>query len=238
MYFKNAIPNHREILNSIDSISNGIITEWMPWGNKYSTSLEQKQSHSEIYGVGKTIYDPIFDRENVFTDTHWIYNSIHKSVEHCSEIYKKMFLIGDDNPRLVSTGYVIGKYDIGTSRGLHSDCPYDDMEHSYVIYLNDDYEGGEIDFPELKIHFKPEAGSIIMFKSNDVDNIHQASPVTKGSKYIIPHFWRMGPSQGFLPYGLDFNSFVDYVSDENNLIHDFDNLKIVDERKKEFENKS
>ena len=55
---------------------------------------------------------------------------------------------------------------------------------SAICYLNDDYEGGEIEFPLHKIKIKPEAGMLILFPSNFAYQ-HIAHPVTSGSKYAI-----------------------------------------------------
>jgi hypothetical protein len=111
------------------------------------------------------------------------------------------------------------------SRGLHTDCPYDDLEHSFVIYYNDDYSDGYLYFPNYNLQIKPESGSIIMFKSSDLDNEHEAVP-NIGFKYITPHFWRMGPSQGFVPWG-----FKDVKLPED-ITNDFYNLETVERNKK------
>lgn len=233
-YFKNAIPRHAEIITVLEENENDLVTPWIPWGNKYAESQEQKKSVLDLYGMGKVIYDPdIYDKEGKLEKTNWVYRHIKQSIDECSEIYKKHMNIDEEiNPRIPFSGFVIGKYDENVPRGLHSDCPYDDLEHSYVVYLNDNYEGGELNFPELNINFKPEAGSVVMFKSMDVDHIHQAGPATNGYKYIIPHFWRMGPSQGFIPYGNDVNKYINDVINREELIHDFDNLKVVEEKNK------
>lgn len=55
---------------------------------------------------------------------------------------------------------------------------------SAVIYLNDDYEGGEIEFPNFKVKLKPEKGMLILFPSNFAYR-HIAHPVTKGTKYSL-----------------------------------------------------
>jgi predicted 2-oxoglutarate/Fe(II)-dependent dioxygenase YbiX len=55
---------------------------------------------------------------------------------------------------------------------------------SAICYLNDDYEGGEIEFPEFKVKIKPEAGMLILFPSNFAYK-HTAYPVTKGTKYAL-----------------------------------------------------
>lgn len=212
VYFTDAIPNHKDIVEALENTQNSLITDWVFWGNKYANSIEQSKSTLDQYGIGKIIYDIRFDPNNHLANTHWIFNSINNAVLSVSDIYKKIMNIPDDNPKLDCGGYVVGKYNINTDRGLHSDCPYDELEHSYVIYLNDNYNGGELNFPELDITFKPKAGSIVMFKSSDVDNIHQASKADN-YKYIIPHFWRMGPSQGFIPFGTEIEKYYKSLED-------------------------
>lgn len=55
---------------------------------------------------------------------------------------------------------------------------------SAICYLNDDYEGGEIEFVNFKIKIKPKAGMFILFPSNYAYR-HVAHPVTSGIKYAI-----------------------------------------------------
>lgn len=61
----------------------------------------------------------------------------------------------------------------------------DNAEFGAVIYLNDDYEGGEINFPTLDISMKPEAGSILYWPGYLP---HSVSPVTSGVRYTLPIF--------------------------------------------------
>lgn len=232
VYFKNVLPNHKEIVEGLEKYSNNIITDWVDWGNVYYSSVEQKSSSDKYYGVGKSIYDISYDYGNLNKESHYIYKSIDDSIAKCSDIYKEIMKIGDDNPRIKSAGYVVGKYYPDKSRGSHIDCPYDDKEHSYVLYINDDYEGGELHFEKLDVVIKPEAGSIIMFKSNDPDNLHQTYPLKSGYKYIIPHFWRMGPSQGFVPIDKNIQDIIDYS--KISLKNDFENLKVVNARLEEM----
>jgi hypothetical protein len=56
---------------------------------------------------------------------------------------------------------------------------------SAVIYLNDDYEGGEIAFPRLdKLVYKPKAGDIAIFPSNYIYE-HSSEPMIFGDKYSV-----------------------------------------------------
>jgi predicted 2-oxoglutarate/Fe(II)-dependent dioxygenase YbiX len=50
------------------------------------------------------------------------------------------------------------------------------------MYLNDDYEGGELWFPYLDLTFKAEAGDIVLFPSTYIF-AHAAKPVISGTKY-------------------------------------------------------
>ena len=102
VYFKNVFTNHKEIVDGLEKYNNSIITDWVEWGNVYYSSIEQKNSSEKYYGVGKSIYAPSFDEDNSYKESHYIYNSIDESINKCSEIYKEIMKIEDDNPRVES----------------------------------------------------------------------------------------------------------------------------------------
>jgi prolyl 4-hydroxylase len=59
-----------------------------------------------------------------------------------------------------------------------------------IIYLNDEFTGGETDFPELNMRIKPETGKLISWKNLDenenllYNTLHAGLPVISGTKYI------------------------------------------------------
>jgi hypothetical protein len=55
---------------------------------------------------------------------------------------------------------------------------------SAICYLNDEYEGGELEFTNFDIKIKPKAGSLILFPSNYAYR-HIAHPVKSGTKYAL-----------------------------------------------------
>ncbi len=55
---------------------------------------------------------------------------------------------------------------------------------SLVFYMNDDYEGGEIEFPEFDIKHKPKKNTAIIFPSNFVYH-HRVNPVLNGTRYCV-----------------------------------------------------
>jgi predicted 2-oxoglutarate/Fe(II)-dependent dioxygenase YbiX len=59
-----------------------------------------------------------------------------------------------------------------------------DRDLSIVFFLNNDFEGGDFVFPELKVKVRPEPGMMVCFPSNH-NYMHGVEPVTKGKRYSI-----------------------------------------------------
>ena len=55
---------------------------------------------------------------------------------------------------------------------------------SYVLYLNDDFEGGNTLFMNQRLKVVPQKGSIICYLS-DLQNIHKGAIIKSGFKRII-----------------------------------------------------
>jgi len=67
---------------------------------------------------------------------------------------------------------------------------------TFLIYLNDDYEGGETDFPRLGIRHRGRRGDGLYFvnalpnRDPDLRMVHAGRPVTRGEKWIVSQFVR------------------------------------------------
>ena len=98
--------------------------------------------------------------------------------------YKKM--IKDEILwNLFVSDYTISIYNKGAFMIPHIDDSvpeYGKCVCTAIIYLNDDYEGGEIFYPDLGKSYKPKAGTLIVHPG---DFLHEVKPVISGSKYII-----------------------------------------------------
>lgn len=81
--------------------------------------------------------------------------------------------------------YNLLRYRGGQHYKAHSDGEtYTGRTISAICYLNDDYDGGEIEFVNFGIKIKPEPGMLLLFPSNYAYR-HIAHPVTDGTKYAI-----------------------------------------------------
>ena len=96
--------------------------------------------------------------------------------------------------------YVTKHYDCLTPEEVYA---YDkNYQHlfSFIIYLNDDYEGGELVFDKLNLKIKPQAGDAYMWcnivhEKRDgyyIPNMlsqHRSLPIRRGTKYNIVKFF-------------------------------------------------
>lgn len=59
-----------------------------------------------------------------------------------------------------------------------------DRDFSLLIYLNDDFSGGELEFSQFGFLIRPEAGMLVCFPS-DHRYVHAARPTKQGIRYAI-----------------------------------------------------
>jgi prolyl 4-hydroxylase len=68
-----------------------------------------------------------------------------------------------------------------------------------LIYLNDDYVGGETVFPRLGWAFKGQTGDALVFWNmsaageREMNSIHAGAPVTRGEKWLFSQWVRERP---------------------------------------------
>ena len=66
-----------------------------------------------------------------------------------------------------------------------------DRISTFLLYLNDDYDGGELIFPKVGVQFKGKTGDGIYFAHVDENgtpdrlSLHAASPVRRNEKFIL-----------------------------------------------------
>jgi hypothetical protein len=81
--------------------------------------------------------------------------------------------------------YSLLKYSGGQECKGHYDGPTETARCiSAIVYLNNDYSGGELEFTNFGIKIKPEPGMLILFPSNYAYS-HLAHPVETGTKYAV-----------------------------------------------------
>jgi predicted 2-oxoglutarate/Fe(II)-dependent dioxygenase YbiX len=81
----------------------------------------------------------------------------------------------------------------GPEKGRANDFPWYDL--AGLFYFNDDYEGGELYFPQHGIEFQPVAGAAYFFPG-DMNYTHGVRPVISGNRFTSPFFWTIQKHTG------------------------------------------
>lgn len=67
---------------------------------------------------------------------------------------------------------------------------------TFLVYLNDDYEGGETDFPRLLYRYRGRPGDALTFSNTNPDvspdprTLHAGLPPTRGEKWLLSQWMR------------------------------------------------
>lgn len=132
------------------------------------------------------------------------HSQVNKSIRNCDQ---KIFLDKIDNKLLSNVCVQIEKYLPNTKYTVeplsvlryksseyyrpHQDSSdYDKRHFTFVIALNDSYEGGETEFPNLKREYKLKKGQALFFHNRDNDgnmthySYHGGKKVNSGKKWI------------------------------------------------------
>ena len=133
--------------------------------------------------------------ERVQMDEYWVrrgnvddayYEDIKKSFERVIKKYSKEFPLFSVQH---TTDFRINRYSVGGFMSSHVDNIHHSHGQQYgypqvsaLLYLNDNYEGGE--FYVAGKMFEPERGSGIIFPSNFMFP-HEAKTVTKGMRWSV-----------------------------------------------------
>lgn len=155
-------------LDSILKLSEDV--EWR------SAQVVNYSSSAVVGEVDQNFRDASLRRLKTFQEA--IFPQIRSYVEDCS------------GETLEMESFTLVRYTEGQFFAEHSDGGEGlNRKISIVIYLNDDYEGGEIYFRNLNLTMKPRANSLVIFPSTE-EFVHEAKPVISGTKYVITSFWR------------------------------------------------
>lgn len=94
-----------------------------------------------------------------------------------------------NNIEISTKSYQVVRYTEGQFFVDHTDTTEEfPRKISTLLYLNDDYLGGEIVFTKLGLSIKPEKNTLMIFPSSS-DFSHSAEPVLSGTKYVVVGFW-------------------------------------------------
>jgi hypothetical protein len=176
--YEDAWPNFLETI-SLSTSQKGI--DFIPastYDPKTGQTFVNKIRNTDTLGITKNSNDNDYFKSLNSDCRDLVYN--------ISKYYKKDFNIKDEI--IDEENYSLLRYSPEQYYREHYDGPTASARSiSVLVYLNDDYEGGEIEFINFNEKLKPKAGTVILFPSNYAYR-HIAHPVISGIKYVITTF--------------------------------------------------
>ena len=189
--YSNVIPDSENLYKDIEE---GMLSAGIPWvgarvkeGDGEGDTLNTMTRDTQTIGVpykGKIEGELSADMRVVFLDS--LNNIFFENFDLLERDYLSSY-------NIFSTWHDqwgVLKYGAGQKFVNHiDDHPDYHRRVSTVYYLNDNYTGGEINFPRFGITFKPKANQMIVFPSTYVYN-HSVSPVIEGERYAVVSWLR------------------------------------------------
>jgi predicted 2-oxoglutarate/Fe(II)-dependent dioxygenase YbiX len=82
------------------------------------------------------------------------------------------------------------RWRVGDIQHPHADDGngFDWRKFGCVLYLNEDYEGGNIYFPNQQTSLKPKTNTLAFFPGDD-EFLHGVTQITSGIRYTLSTFW-------------------------------------------------
>jgi len=148
--------------------------------------------------IVNTLSEDDWSASNEQFDPHWKnkfyilkdFNFIKKIQAQTQQILNK----AEDNLTVNAYGQIIRQY-VGAEMNAHidqhhftADGTMVESKYSLVLYLNDDYEGGELYFPVKGFEIKPPANSLLIFSGSKEEYVHGVKKVLENNRYSVPGF--------------------------------------------------
>ena len=178
---------------------------WYTFGTQMSFPWKPNLSYEELISEEYDFTNKLI--EDGEDPQEWVAKSISNAFYKTTLDYIKTNKI--ELPNWDKMGLTICKYDVSKvinvenlntyAMSYHTDySPFKEEEPGFkfaltcTIYLNDDYDGGEVTFLNMDtkqvIEYKPYSGDVVMFRSGE-PFYHGVNSVLNKPKYFIRLFW-------------------------------------------------
>lgn len=162
-------------------------------------SIAAGMHESDVLSYGSSTGTEVNDTYRT-SKTAWVQDREHPVAAFLAQYSAQISNLPIENQEMLQVAH----YEPNGKFNEHFDaCVYDDKEFcdkmnnysgqrrcTLLVYLNDDFEGGETEFMNIGLKVKPEKGKAILFWNTDENekiiekSKHSANPVRNGHKWI------------------------------------------------------
>jgi hypothetical protein len=191
VYIQNVIKDPETLERLINSTTGSAIPDWSVW--------MAYQNPDVVWGKAKNIFHSLLSEEKdseAFKNQEYIITTLKQGLSDAFEEYTRVCNLDSKISEHFSNVIVKPDRTIGVNiyfnnctMGPHIDyneAQSADLSYSIVLYINDDYDGGELHFRKFDLSVKPSAGSAIVFPSS-APYYHESIPTTRGDKMMLTY---------------------------------------------------
>lgn len=184
-----------DIYNQEDIYTHQYVLKKLLGNSECEHIIQEAESFATKNDWSKKRHDNYPTTDNQITESWECYKFLEEKIENILfPLYQKNYNIDPD--KLYIDELFIAKYDANSVEGQKSlEAHTDGSEFSFIIALNDEYEGGGTRFIEKDEIVKCKKGDCVLFCGQTK---HEGLNVYSGTRYILA---------GFLKYGLCLQHF-------------------------------
>jgi hypothetical protein len=181
--YMDVIPGHESLVSDIEDSVAANAVAWQQAGVK-TYEKDGVDTNSRDTSVISVPYNP-FGETDFTSATTTFYGEVAKMFNANFQPIERDYMNTYGVNFNKHYPWDILKYGVGQKFNNHIDDHQDFHRRiSTVYYINDNYSGGEINFPRFNVSYKPEANQMIVFPSTYTYN-HSVDPVTDGNRYAV-----------------------------------------------------
>lgn len=191
-HFGNSADNIKIINNFVELEDLKIIQKFLPTINEWMDAGENQYAedgtctYDASYWSNRQCSWDILQKINID-----IYNLVDKYIDKM-----KKFLEDEFKVNLHKRPPVIVRWFSGLEQRPHADKqlndgnpnPFPTYDINSLIYYNDDFDGGELYYPQHNIEITPKPG-LAVAHPGDINYLHGVKMVTKGERFTTPSFY-------------------------------------------------
>ena len=191
-HFGKSVDNVKIINNFIELDDLKVIEKFLPTINEWMDAGENQYAedgtctYDSSYWSDRQCSWDILERINID-----VFNIIDKYIQKM-----KVYLEDCFNVKLSTRPPVIIKWRPGMEQRPHADKqmndgrpnPFPTYDINSLIYYNDNFEGGELYYPDYDVIVKPKPG-LAVAHPGDINYLHGVKPIISGERYTTPSFY-------------------------------------------------
>jgi hypothetical protein len=175
--YRGVLSKELKLIERLESLLADSSDPWLKWSPALVGDFQSMPDYRDC--VDFKVRSKDFEVRGNMPELKQIYDDVDECLQTCMNHYTQKYTLSIGFQEAVN----FVRYGENQHFATHSDSGFSYVcAVSSVMYLNDNYEGGELDFPHIGLTYTPVGGDIVLFPSNWLF-AHAALPVKSGIKY-------------------------------------------------------